>query len=218
MNSVHDMGGMMGFGSVVPEASEPIFHAEWERRLFALRLAMDATGEWNIDLSRFLRESLPPAKYLAASYYEIWLEGFIRLLLDKGLATADEIAAGMMTSPAKPVARKLRSGEVAGKIARGTPYIRDARGPAKFKPGDSVSARNIHPQGHTRLPRYLRGHSGEIAAVNGAYVFPDSNARGNGEDPQWLYTVRFPAREIWSEAGARDTICADLWEPYLEPL
>jgi nitrile hydratase beta subunit len=209
---------MMGFGPVVPEANEPVFHAEWERRLFALRLAMDATGEWNIDLSRYLRESLPPARYLAASYYEIWLEGFIRLLIEKGLATGDEVAAGTMTSPAKPIARILRGSEVAGKIASGTPYLRETRLPAKFKPGDSVSARNIHPYGHTRLPHYLRGHAGVIVRVNGAHVFPDSNARSKGEDPQWLYTVRFPAREIWGDAGARDSICADLWEPYLEPL
>jgi len=207
----------MGFGLVVPEANEPVFHAEWERRLFALRLAMDATGEWNIDLSRYLRERLPPARYLAASYYEIWLEGFIRLLIDKGLATADEVAAGTMISPAKRIARKLGGDEVAAKIAKGTPYLRETRSPAKFKQGDAVKARNIHPHGHTRLPRYLRGHSGEIAALNGAHVFPDSNARGKGEDPQWLYTVRFPAREIWGDAGAKDTIYADLWEPYLEP-
>jgi nitrile hydratase len=94
-------------------------------------------------------------------------------------------------------------------------YQRQAKAPALFQIGDAVRTKNIHPQGHTRLPRYLRGHVGEIIGVHGAHVFPDSNAAGRGEDPRWLYTVRFKADEIWGN-GSRDLIHADLWEPYLE--
>ncbi len=64
MNSVHDMGGMQGYGPVAPQADEPLFHADWERRTLALTLAAGATGAWNIDQSRAARESLPPTVYL----------------------------------------------------------------------------------------------------------------------------------------------------------
>jgi len=93
VNGVHDMGGMHGFGPVVAEADEPVFHAEWERRAFALTLAAGFLGEWNIDMSRWAREQMPPARYLAASYYEHWLWGLEHLLVERGLLTREEIEA-----------------------------------------------------------------------------------------------------------------------------
>ena len=96
MNSVHDMGGMQGFGPVRPEADEPVFHAVWEKRALALTLAMGATGQWNIDLSRSARESLPPALYLGSSYYQIWLTALENLMRERGLASADELQSGQM--------------------------------------------------------------------------------------------------------------------------
>jgi len=93
VNGVHDMGGMHGFGPVVAEAHEPVFHAEWERRAFALTLAAGFLGEWNIDMSRFAREQMPPAAYLASSYYEHWLWGLEHLLVERGLLTREEIEA-----------------------------------------------------------------------------------------------------------------------------
>ena len=87
MNSVHDMGGMQAFGPVRPEADEPVFHAAWEKRALALTLAMGATGQWNIDLSRSARESLPPALYLGSSYYQIWLNALENLMRERGLAS-----------------------------------------------------------------------------------------------------------------------------------
>ena len=63
-----------------------------------------------------------------------------------------------------------------------------------------MRAKNINPPTHTRLPRYVRGHVGMIERVIGCHVFPDSNASGAGENPQWLYTVRFDGRDLW---GAR---------------
>jgi nitrile hydratase subunit beta len=218
MNGPHDLGGQMGFGPIAPESDEPVFHSEWERRTFALTLAMGATRQWNIDISRHARENIPPAQYLSSSYYEIWLAGLIRLLIERGLSTPEEIASGIMSEPAKPVDAKLAAENVATVLATGGPANRQPQRPARFSVGDRVRTRNMHPLGHTRLPRYFRGHLGEIAAVHGTHVFPDSSASGRGEDPQWLYAVRFTAREIWGDAaGANDRISADLWESYLEP-
>ena len=122
MNGVHDMGGMHGFGPVQRAAAdEPLFHAPWERRMLGLTLAMGATGQWNIDQSRSARESLPAATYLSAGYYGIWLRGLEALMLARGLVTADEMTAGQMLQPARPVARVLRADAVAGALARGTP-------------------------------------------------------------------------------------------------
>jgi nitrile hydratase beta subunit len=217
MNGVHDLGGLQDFGPILPEADEPIFHADWERRALALTLAMGATGQWTLDQSRHCRESLPPAQYLGSSYYEIWIAGLERLMLDRGLVTAEELASGRMSEPAKPVTRVLAAADVSAALARGGPVSRAPSAPARFSVGDAVVARNMHPRGHTRLPRYVRGHAGTIARVHGCHVFPDANAHGLGERPQWLYSVRFSARDLWGEAPAGDGVHLDLWEPYLEP-
>jgi nitrile hydratase len=218
MNGAQDMGGMMGFGPVVPEPDEPMFHAAWERRAFALTLAMGATGSWNLDQSRFARESLPPGQYLAKSYYEIWLAGLEKLMAERGLVTPAEIAAGKALEPPKPVARTLAAGNVESTLRKGGPTGRPATAAQLFQPEQRVRARNIHPTGHTRLPRYVRGHAGVITHVHGAHVFPDANAAGQGESPQWLYTVCFTARELWGEAAdPNGTVSVDAWESYLEP-
>jgi nitrile hydratase len=217
MNGPQDLGGQMGFGPVAPEKDEPVFHAPWERRALALTLAMGAAREWNIDISRHARESLPPAQYLSSSYYEIWIAALCKLMLAQGLVTADEIASGKMSVAPKKVAGKLLAKDVAPALAKGGPSSRPRAAP-RYKLGDKVRTRNIHPATHTRLPRYLRGHVGEIVHLHGTHVFPDSSAHRTGEAPQPLYTVRFSARDIWGEARhPRDTISADLWESYLEP-
>jgi nitrile hydratase subunit beta len=218
MNGAQDLGGMMGFGPVVPEANEPVFHAAWEQRVLAMTVAMGVAGGWPIDKSRFARESLPPAVYLSSSYYQIWLEGLTRLLLERGLVSREELNAGHSLEPAKPVARILKPEDVGPMLAKGAVYQRPVATPARFAAGDRVRARNIHPAGHTRLPRYVRGREGRITAIHGAHVFPDANAAGQGEAPQWLYTVRFAARELWGQAADADvTVSVDAWESYLEP-
>ena len=93
MNGIHDMGGMNGLGPIDREENEPVFHHAWERRAFALNMAAGFLGEWNIDMSRYAREQMPPAEYLATSYYEHWLWGLERLLVEKGLLTRTEIEA-----------------------------------------------------------------------------------------------------------------------------
>ena len=93
MNGAHDMGGMHGFGPVEPEEAEPVFHAEWERRAFAITLASGALGLWTLDKSRYVRETTPPARYLRSSYYEIWLFGLEAVLIENGVLSAAEIEA-----------------------------------------------------------------------------------------------------------------------------
>lgn len=218
MNGGQDLGGMMGFGAIAFEPDEPYFHAEWERRAFGSTLAMGATATWSIDESRHARESLHPGEYLTSSYYEIWLKGLERLLLRHGLVTAEELDAGHALAPPAPVARVLRADDLPAALARGTPADRSSNQPPRFAPGDLVLARNQHPTGHTRLPRYARGKHGAIERVHGIFVFPDSNAHGQGESPQWLYAVRFSGPELWGEeADPTLVVSIDAWESYLEP-
>jgi nitrile hydratase beta subunit len=218
VNGAHDMGGMHGFGRVEPAPGDPVFHADWERRAFALTVAMGATGEWNLDASRFARENQAPADYLASSYYEIWEAGLERLLAERGLVEPGELDAGKSLAPPRPVRRVLAAADVEAAMARGGPANREPPREARFAVGDRVRARTINPKTHTRLPRYVRGHLGAVVAVHGAHVFPDVHALGGGEDPQWLYTVRFEARELWGEeADPTVAVSVDAWEPYLEP-
>ena len=218
MNGVHDMGGAHGFGPVEPEPDEPVFHADWERRAFALTLAMGFTGEWTLDASRFARESLEPARYLSSTSYEIWLGGLERLLAERELVEPAEVESGRALSPGRPVRRTLAAADVAPTLGRGGPTNREPPRPARFAAGDSVRARTMHPAGHTRLPRYVRGHVGTVARVHGCHVFPDAHAHGGGEDPQWLYTVRFAARDLWgADADPTVAVSVDAFEPYLEP-
>ncbi|KAA2236520.1 nitrile hydratase subunit beta [Salinarimonas soli] len=218
MNGGQDLGGMMGFGPVRPEADEPLFHAPWERRAFGVTLAMGATGAWNIDVSRHARESLPPGEYLTSSYYAIWTKGVERLVVQTGLVSPDELRQGAALAPPAPVKRVLRAGDVAAVLARGGPCDREPAAPARFTVGDRVVTRNLNPSGHTRLPRYARGKTGTIERVHGVFVFPDTNAHGAGEAPQWLYTVRFDGREVWGEeADPALVVSVDAWESYLEP-
>lgn len=214
MNGAHDCGGMMGFGPVAREDNEPVFHAPWEARMFALMSALGDVGGWTLDEDRSACESMKPGDYINTSYYEHWLHGAETLLQKHGLATLDEIRSGRAFSRAKPVKPTSAAAVWPAVTAHGS-YQREAAAPARLKPGDLIRTRNIHPETHTRLPRYLRGQPGEVIACHGAHVFPDSNAHGEGENPQILYTVRFLASEVWGRKS-HDLIHADLWEPYLE--
>lgn len=219
MNGPHDLGGQMGFGPVAPEKDEPWFHADWERRALGVTLACGAFGAWTIDESRHARENISPATYLAASYYEIWIRALEVLLQRHGFVTADEIAAGTSLFDSAVPKRVLTAEMVAGVLARGGPCDRPLSQAPRFAVGTRVRSRNFHPATHTRLPRYARGKTGVVEAVQGSFVFPDDNAHGRGENPQWVYTVVFDGPEIWGE-GSDPTLCVsiDAWESYLEPV
>lgn len=219
MNGVHDMGGMDGFGAVAPEPNEPVFHAAWEGRVLAMVRAMGAAGAFNIDASRFYREALPPDVYLSSSYYQKWLLGLEDVLEARGFVGRDEIESGHASVPPKPLPRgPLMAADVEPTLVRGK-FGRPAPARALFKAGDRVRARNIHPAGHTRLPRYVRSHIGVIERDHGCHVFPDTAARDAGEHPQWLYTVVFDGAELWGSGGDPTVkVSVDAFEPYLEPL
>ena len=216
MNGVHDMGGMHGFGKVVAEADEPPFHAAWEGRVLGLVRSLLFTRAWNIDIFRFTQERVPPHVYIDVSYYHRWLLSITQSALDYGLVGRDELAAGHALHPAKPVERTMKLADAHVAYIRG-PFARTPQREARFKPGDRVRTRNINPVGHTRLPRYARDKEGLVEAIRGCHVYPDSKAAGKGDDPQWLYTVAFSAREVWGEhADPTLTVSIDAFEPYLE--
>ena len=219
MNGIHDMGGMTCFGPVEREEDEPVFHAEWEKRVFALNLAsLGALGP--IDRARHSGERIGAVRYLTSTYYERWLAGIETRAQESGVLSEEEIAAGVAKTAA-PAGDPPPNAEIIEAIVRGgMPSSRAAgRLEPRFGVGDRVRARNIHPLGHTRLPRYVRGHSGTIASCHGTHVFPDSNAHGKGEDPQPLYCVCFDATELWGDAAARrDRLYIDIWEDHLEPI
>jgi nitrile hydratase len=217
MNGPHDLGGQMGFGPVAPETNEPYFHAEWEKRALGLTLSCGAFGAWTIDESRHARENIPPAAYLSASYYEIWIRALETLLARHGFAMPEEIGAGHSTRPAPSPKRVLTADLVPGVLAKGGPCDRPVATAPLFAVGDRIRTRNFNPESHTRLPRYARAKTGVVEAVQGGFVFPDDNAHGKGENPQWVYTVVFDAGEIWGEgADPTLTVSIDAWETYLE--
>jgi nitrile hydratase len=211
-----DLGGRLGFGAVAPEAEGALWHVPWEPTALALTLAMGATGAWNLDMARAARETLPD--YARLSYYRIWLAALERLLIDRGLVQADEIATGRALHAAKPVPRVLAADRVADALARGTPTARAATTAPRFAAGAAVRTRATAVDHHSRLPGYVRGRRGTIERVHGMHVFPDTHAHDQGEQPQWLYTVAFDGTELWpGEAGAPALVSVDAWEPYLEP-
>ncbi len=218
MNGVHDMGGMDGFGKVDAEPDEPVFHEKWEGRVMAMVRAMGAQGAFNIDMSRFFRELLPPQVYLSSSYYKKWFLGLENSLVARGYIAPDEVRSGHALAAPKPLTHgAFQLDDVERVMVRGN-FGRTPTAPAKFNPGDRVRAKNIHPATHTRLPRYVRGHFGVVERNHGCQVFPDTAAVDEGEQPQWLYTVVFEARELWGgDADPTVKISIDAFEPYLEP-
>ncbi|MBL8288780.1 MAG: nitrile hydratase subunit beta [Rubrivivax sp.] len=216
-----DLGGQGGHGRVQPEPEGVHWHAPWEPRALAVTLAAGACGEWNIDMSRAARETLPD--YARLTYYEIWTAALEKLLLERGLVTREELAQGRADAgaPARPVARVLHAGEVAAVLASGSPTERPpAATPPRFTAGQRVRAKSVVVPHHTRLPGYVRGKVGVVEALRGCHVFADAHALGLGERPAWLYTVVFDGAALWGpgEPGAAQVrVSVDAWEPYLEP-
>ncbi|MBM3344351.1 MAG: nitrile hydratase subunit beta [Betaproteobacteria bacterium] len=219
MDGVHDMGGMDGFGPVQPESErDPVFHAPWEARVLAMTRAMGVANGWTIDMQRFAREELPPHVYLGSTYYQKWFLALRQMLIDHGRIGADEVAAGHALHPAAPLPRGAFTAANMERIMRRGTFDRPASAPARFKVGERVRTKNIHPATHTRLPRYARGHVGVIERIQGCHVFPDTAATGEGEHPQWLYTVVFDARELWgADADATLKVSIEAFESYLDP-
>jgi nitrile hydratase subunit beta len=215
-NSIHDMGGMHGFGKVEPEPEGVVFHEAWESRVYAMNRALGPLGLWTIDTGRAVQEALPPAVYVSATYYQRWLLSLERRVLEHDLANAEELKAGRsLRSNDKP--NRILTPEDAKTLTRGS-FHREAPAPPRFKEGDRVRTRNINPVTHTRLPRYARDKVGEIEAIRGCHVYPDSVTTGGGEDPQWVYTVVFGGQVLWGEdSDPALKVSIEAFEPYLIP-
>jgi len=218
MNGVHDMGGMHGMGPIHNERNEPVFHEPWEGRTYGLLFAMGAFGKWTLDALRHQIELISPADYLRMRYYEKWIAALVELMVKTGLVTRAEVESGTAAQGSPKMSPALTAEKVPIMVANGDPASRNVPGAPRFQTGQRVRARNMHPVGHTRLPRYVRAKLGTIDRNHGVFVFPDTNAHGLGEKPQHVYSVRFTARELWGQQAApRDTVYVDLWDDYLEP-
>ena len=212
MNGIHDMGGMHGFGPVVVEPNEPVFHAEWEKRVLGMVYMIVGFGWTNIDAFRHSIERIDPVSYLSVGYYGRWLASLERVTVEVGLLAPGDVdrrlAGQPVPAPENP--------PVPGQAGRG--FVRAIDRAPRFAVGDAVRPRIASPAGHTRLPRYVAGRFGRVHSMRPTCVFPDSNARGAGEDPQPLYNVRFEASELWGpDAEPGMGLHIDLFEPYLEP-
>jgi nitrile hydratase len=218
MNGIHDMGGMHGMGAIQHEKNEPTFHEPWEGRVYAItRVVRAGGGRQNLDNSRHQLELLPPADYLRMSYYERWFARLLKLLVANGIATREEIESGRAAPGSPKETPRIAADVVPEMVARRNSARRDVAVAPKFAVGQRVRARNIHPTGHTRLPRYARGKTGVVIRDHGVFVFPDANAEFTGEKPQHVYSVRFTARELWGDqASARDSVHLDMWDDYLD--
>ena len=226
MTRIHDMGGRFGDGPVPRETDESrTFAKDWHGRALALTVAAGALGKWNIDASRHMRECLPPVDYARFGYYEKWLAGLANLLVEHGIASAAEIAAGRSAGPAADdlAARRLDAARVEPALRSGGPSARHSLAGPAFAIGarvrtSAIAGNRVQNGGHTRLPTYAAGRIGTVVLLHGAHIFPDSNAHFQGEAPQHLYTVSFAAGDLWQHAESpHDEVRLDLWEDYLEP-
>ena len=221
MDGVHDMGGMHGFGKVPTEDNGKPFAQPWQARVFATNLAMSVhTG--NVDRFRFQLESIPPEDYLVSSYYERWLAAMMANAREQGFLDNDQlqtILAGTIPDVKPADTEAAPPGVVAMMLDHCADGGRDYSGTGRFAVGDKVRAVNRHTPGHTRLPRYVRGHQGAILKDNGNQLLPDIHAKTGEVVLQRLYTVTFDAVDLWgAEANPRDSVCLDLWESYLDAI
>ena len=217
MNGVHDMGGQQDMGPVVYEKDEPVFHASWEARIYALNRAMRALRKWSLDTDRHALELMSPVDYLRMSYYERWLYRLEAQVVQYGLVSREEFESGQPAPGSTKEGPPLTLATSDRWLDRGIASSDDPRVRPSFKVSQRVRARNINPTGHTRLPRYARGKTGVIVRDHGVYLLPDSNAHFEGEKRQHVYSVRFAARELWgASASPRDSMHLDLWDDYLE--
>ncbi|NRB03655.1 MAG: nitrile hydratase subunit beta [Rhodobacteraceae bacterium] len=223
MSRVHDMGGRFGDGPVIPEPEDEVFHEEWHKRALAVTLACGSLGQWNIDVSRHMRECLDPVDYTRFSYYEIWAAGLANLLVDAGVLTREELASGAAQGSSPLEGRKLRADKVAEVLAAGGPADRPSDIAPTFQVGDRVRTRQagnlVIPGGHTRLPGYAQTAEGRVVRYHGTHILPDSSAHRQGDAAEPLYAVAIAAKELWLHPEhPNDEVVLDLWQSYLEPV
>ena len=219
MSKAHDMGGRLDPRRIDITSSNVKFKADWEKEVFAITLALGFSGLWNLDRSRYARESLEPHDYLKFGYFEKWLAGLINLLGENGIVKDGKESGGNFK---KNSFRVLEAKNVKKLLHKGGPTKRDSTKEKKFNLGETVFVRSNNSntrveKGHTRLPDYVKGRTGKVIAYHGSHVFPDSNAHFLGESPEALYSVEFKSQDLWDKCEhVEDTVVVDLWESYLE--
>jgi nitrile hydratase len=221
VNSPHDVGAMQQFGPVPRETDEPVFHADWERKIFAIMLGLAGQGRYNADHFRSARETIAPHRYLTSRYYELWLHAVERLLA--GTIEGEEIDAKVAELRRDPsaAAPTVVDAALAETLHRGLREGHSTRGavdrPRRFTIGDGVHTRNEHPAGHTRLPRYARDKYGVVEALYPAFPMPDRADAGD-YGAEYVYCVRFAGEELWGDTAEPGCeVHLDMWEPYLFP-
>ncbi|WP_413729963.1 nitrile hydratase subunit beta [Sodalis sp. RH22] len=226
MNGIHDMGGLHGFGPVKVEADEPVFHSEWESRVFCITQLIDTLGIWNLDEHRHEIELMRPADYLDAGYYGRWLFAMERLLHCKGIVFNDELENRIaeywadVRHYSQSAARQRNWPLPASAEVRWGAWRKEATVTPRYQLDQQVKVRNIHPAGHTRVANYIRGKEGIIVNVHEqAWVFPDTRAHYLGEKLQPVYSVKFCAKTLWGPQAEADVFNhVDLSEDHLEPI
>ena len=219
MSKAHDMGGRIDSRRIDITSSDVKFKADWEKEVFAITLALGFSSLWNLDRSRYARESLEPQDYLQFGYFEKWLAGLINLLGENGIIKDGKESGGNLK---KSSFRILEAKNVKKLLHMGGPTKRESTKEKKFNLGDTVSVRANNSntrveKGHTRLPDYVKGMAGKVIAYHGSHVFPDANAHFLGESPEALYSVEFKSQDLWDKCEhVEDTVVVDLWESYLE--
>jgi nitrile hydratase len=217
VDGIHDMGGMHGFGRVVPadtgpEPDEPAFHAPWEGRTLGLMIATGARGLRAGSLRPAIEE-IDPATYLASSYYERWARAVEALVVAGGHLTTAAIDERAAAGGTEPVRSDTTDPDLVAALPEFLNAPRPASGeqvPAQFAVGDRVTVDRMAPVGHHRCPRYVRGVTGEVVRVPGGWAAP-----GEDGDPEATYTVRFAMRDLWGDDAEPGHLYLDLWERYL---
>jgi len=221
MDGIHDLGGKQGFGTVVRETDEPVFHARWESRVFGLNLVGAGGSARNIDHFRHAVERIEPIAYLTHGYYGRWLGGLETMIVEAGILDTGAITRRAIELGARPEDRiasqpALRPDRIDYRPSE-SGNRRSIAAVARFRIGDVVRTLDRGTHGHTRLPAYARGRRGAVISTHGGWVYPDTNAHGRGENPQHLYTVAFDGAELWgADAEPGVVVHLDLFEPYLE--
>jgi len=222
MNGIHEMGGMHGFGPIVYEDDEPVFHHAWEGRIYAMRTHTPVPIPGG---GRYAIERLDPALYLASSYYERWLHAGIQGLIEAGAfsqAEFDERLAFYRQNP-QAMPPRQEDPEAVQRVLTAIKSPKTQRREADIQPAFSIGAvvktRNMHPAGHTRLPGYARGKRAIVVKYYGVQIFDDARSAGRIEEVQPLYCVRFEGQELWGEsAEPNSAVYLDMWESYLESI
>jgi nitrile hydratase len=221
MDGVHDMGGMHGFGPVTWPGADAAYHERWEPRVFAIHMLVEFERLGAGPGGRAVREGMEPADYLAASYYERWLYSAEQRLLRKGTIAPGDVEAmaeRLRDGPAVPEHRDPAMSErIVGQLRTPQP-MRPPPNDARFAAGQSVRVKRMHPPGHTRCPRYVRGAVGVVQSVRGADRLPDRAVYGERVAREPVYSVAFTSEELWGRGEDPPwTVALDLWETYLEP-